>query len=65
MTYFSYRPLIGLSSDDIYAIQQLYGAKRVNRWATVSPEHAALIARYKTMQQRQLEPPQNTIQSSK
>ncbi len=48
--YFRYRYLRDLSSDDIYAIQQLYGAKRENRWATVSPEYANMIARYKIMQ---------------
>ncbi len=48
--YGAYRPLKDLSSDDIYAIQQLYGAKRENRWATVYPEYADMIARYKAMQ---------------
>ncbi len=65
--YFRYRPLRDLSSDDNYAIQQLYGTKRENRWAAVSPEYADMIARYKIMQQCQLEPPrkQNYFQSSK
>ena len=59
--YHSYRPLKDLNSDDIYAIQQLYGVRRENRWATVSPEYAAMIAR-----QRQLEPQRspNYFQSS-
>jgi hypothetical protein len=51
--YFRYRPLRDLNSDNNYTIQQLYGAKRENRWATVSPEYADMIARYKIMQQLQ------------
>jgi hypothetical protein len=41
--YFRSRPL----RDDIYAIQKLYVA---NRWATVSPEYADMLVRYKIMQ---------------
>ena len=64
--YHSYRPLRDLNSDDIFAIQQIYDAKRENRWETVSSEYVNMIARQKAMIESQMEHPrtQNYFQSS-
>jgi len=54
-TYLIDRSLKGLSYNDIVAIEQLYGRKTTQQWASVSPEYTAMVARWNELQRQYLE----------
>ena len=54
-TYLIDRSLKGLSYNDIVAIEQLYGRKTAQQWASVSPQYTAMVTRWIELQRQYLE----------